>query len=127
MFSMKKLAKTLRNEKFWLVGEKVSKIELTRTVSNRVVTVELTPGITAGKIHLSFPSYLFQSRISHFAPKGGSETRLTRNKGILSSLVKMLRHSAVWEFVENKDFIEVNPFFKGKKVKIREELLRLIG
>lgn len=126
-FSMRALAKTLQNERFWLVEEKAKrKIELTRTVGDRVVTVELTPGTTAGKVHLSFPSYLFQSKISHWAPTE-EETRLTRNKNVLISLVKTLRRSAVWKFVENKDFIQVNPFFKGKKAKIKEELLGVIG
>lgn len=123
---LKSLAKTLRNERFWLVGEKATKIELTRTVGDRVVTVELTPGTTAGKVHLSFPSYLFQSRISHWAPKE-EEVRLTRNKSILTSLVKTLRRSAAWKVIENKDFVQVNPYFRGKKVKIKEELLGVIG
>lgn len=125
-FTMKKLAKALHAERFWLVGEKATKIELSRTVGDRVVTVELTPGTVQGKVHLSFPSYLFQSKISHWSPTE-DEIRLTRSKSILTSLVKTLRRSIVWDFVENKDFIKVNPYFRGKKTKIKEELLGVVG
>ena len=35
--------------------------------------------------------------------------------------------SIVWDFVENKDFIKVNPYFRCKKTKIKEELLGVVG
>jgi len=114
--------KRLHREKYWL-PEKAGKdeIRLAREVNGKVVTLRL---IRAGKekYHLVFPSYLFNSKISHFSP-ADDEYRFCRNKTVLMSLLKMLRRSLLWNYISNRDFLVVNDHNeKSSKSKLRKEL-----
>ena len=119
------LVDQLRKEKHWLL-EKVSRdeIRLARTINGRPVTIRLLK--IGDKYRVVFPSYIFQSRISHFAPME-EELRNCRNRAILISLIKLLRRSAIWEYVINQDFMTVNRYNeKSNKRKLRKELRELI-
>jgi len=116
----------LRQEKYWLL-EKASpnEIRLAKSISGRVVTIRLLR-TSHNKYRVVFPSYLFVSRISHFAPTE-EEHRNCRNKTILTSLVKVLKHSLVWDYVENHDFMTINEHCKkSNKSQLQEELEALL-
>jgi len=120
------LVKKLRNEKYWLV-EKVSKkkeVKLNRLANGKVVSIRLVPSLN-NKYRIIFPSYLFFSKISHFSPVD-NEYRNCRNKAILKSLVKLLKRSSIWDYIENKDFLTINDHNKrSDKENLKKELKEL--
>ena len=122
-----KLVDRLRQEEHWLI-EKASanEIQLVKSSCGRIVTIRLLR-TSRNKYHVVFPSYLFVSRISHFAPTE-EEHRNCRNKNILKSLIKMLKRSLVWDYIENQDFLTINDHNeKSNKRELRKELNELLG
>jgi len=118
---MKEINELLK-EKYWLVRENSTGIQLVRNINGKPVMVNLRKEPGNKKYHLIFPSYIFQSSISHFSPSE-NEFRFCRNKKILISLVKILKKSAAWNLINNKDFIAINSANrKSNKDRIRKEL-----
>jgi len=79
---MSSIMERLYKEKYWLPEKSGNdEIRLSREVNGKVVTLRL---IRSGKekYHLVFPSYLFNSKISHFSP-ADEEYRFCRNKTVL--------------------------------------------
>lgn len=75
-----------------------------------------------GKFHLTFPSYIFSSTISHFSPVE-SEYRFCRNKTLLMPLVRNLGRTGLWKFLNNPYIIKVNGGHpKADKKKLSEDL-----
>jgi len=96
----------LKKEKYWLCRASGSKVHLSRMMSGKAINLLLTKN-SRGKFNIQFPAYLFTSKISHFGPSQ-DEYRFCRNKALLFSLMGALKRSAVWNLIDNKDFIVVN-------------------
>jgi len=119
--SLSEILQILRKERGWLLRVKGSDLEMIRTFNGRPVTL-LLESQGGGRYHLVFPSYIFHSTISHFAPSE-EEHRFCRNKNLLASVVKVLKRSALWDRLENKDFMVVNTANnRSNKAKLRSEL-----
>ena len=118
------VVRELRKQSGWMVRVKGSNLELIRTFSGRPITLLLTS--VRGKFRLKFPTYIFNSRISHFAPSE-PENRFCRNKTLLTMAVKMLKRSTVWDCIENKNsFMVINSAnIKADKSRLRTELQSL--
>lgn len=120
----KRAVEALTNEKHWLVREVSGGIELVRNISGKAVTVTLRSN-GHGQYDLVFPSYIFQSTISHFSPSR-AEVRFCRNKQLLFSLIKVLKRSAAWKFISNKEFMVVNDQNpKSNKKDLKSQLKNL--
>jgi len=118
---MKDVLQALRGQRGWLVRAKGTNLELIRNFNGRPVTLFLNPA-GHGKYHLRFPSYIFQSTISHFAPTE-DERRFCRNKDLLGAVIKVLKRSELWKHIENQNFMIVNPAnSRSDKTKLRTEL-----
>jgi len=118
--------RSLKSEHYWLVRNIGSDIELVRTIYGRptVVLLRNIPG--SQKYSLEFPSYIFQSTISHFSP-ATDEIRLCRNKSLLISLIRMLHRTAIWNFIDNQDFMVINDHNpRSNKNKLRRQLNNLM-
>lgn len=114
-----KILSLIRAER-WLARKAGRTIEISRIFCGKPVTVQLILSSNNG-IRVVFPSYLFNSSISFFTPTE-PETRFCRNKQLLKSLIRALKKSALWKYVENKDFIQINRFNKiASKTKVRKE------
>lgn len=73
------------------------------------------------------PTYEYFSRISHYDFHRG-ETRFSRNKDVLFTVIADLKMCGLWELVSNKDFIKVNEHnANSDKKKLEEELGSIIG
>ena len=115
--------KELRKQSGWVVRVRGTTLELVRSFNGRPVTILLT--YSRGKYRIRFPSYIFNSTISHFAPNE-PESRFCRNKALLTSVVGVLKRSAVWACIDNKDFMVVNSANKkADKSRLRTELQSL--
>lgn len=98
----------LRNERNWIVEEKAGgDITMTKIINGRAVHVGLHRQPGKKKYELRFPSYVFQSTISHFGP-ASDEIRLCRNKHLLFTLIRALKRSAAWPLIDNQRFLVIN-------------------
>jgi hypothetical protein len=52
--------------------------------------------------------------------------RVTRNKDLIRFVVKYLKETSLWNFIENKDFFTVNKFNKKAKKKVVSDLFNNI-
>jgi len=52
--------------------------------------------------------------------------RVTRNKDLIKFLVKHLSETSMWQFIENKEFFQVNSFNKKANKKAVSALMRSI-
>jgi hypothetical protein len=123
---MNNIVERLKSDKFWLL-EKASKddISLVKSIGGRVVTIRLSR-IDKDKYKVIFPSYIFTSKVSHFAPTE-NEYRNCRNRNIILSLVKLLKRTQIWNNIENKDFFTINEENeKSNKSQLRKELTELL-
>jgi len=122
-----KLVERLRQEKYWLLDQvSQNEISLVKSMGGKVITIRL---LRTGnnKYKVIFPSYIFHSQISHFAPKE-DEHRNCRNKVLLMSLIKVLKRSLIWDYVDNQDFLTINDHNKkANKSKLQKELSLVIG
>lgn len=83
--------------------------------------------VVDGLWEVRFPSYLFDSRVSHFRSVEPEE-RFCQNKGLLFSTVRCFKKAGIWEEIANKRFFEVNESNrKSKKSKLRSSLEELLG
>jgi len=70
--------------------------------------------------------YAFQSTVSHW-DYVDEERRLSRNKNIITSFVRALKEVKMWDFITNKNFVQVNvKNKKSNKGKVDSELKDLI-
>lgn len=53
------------------------------------------------------PTYHYYSKISHYDFKTG-ESRWSRDKGLIFSVIRDLKICGLWDLVRNKDFIKIN-------------------
>ena len=103
----KEIIQKLKKERFWTVRERGRSLELAKSVNGRMVIVALLYQPKTRKYTLVFPSYVFQSAISHFGPVT-EEVRFCRNKSMLFSLIRMLKRSAIWKYLDNQTFLTIN-------------------
>lgn len=123
--TLKALADLLKEDGHCLVGIIGNSLKITREYASRPVMVDIT--YINGKFSLSFPNYLFRSKISHFAPTT-KEMRYCCNKAVIFSLIRLLKRSRVWNYVDNKDFIQVNDKNEGSNKKALSKALdNLLG
>lgn len=117
---LKKLDKNLRGQVF----ASTKGIKIIKKGVGHPVTVLLEPA-GRNKYNLKFPTYTFVSHVSHFSPKE-EEHRFCRNKHVLFSVIKDLKKVDLWDKVQNKDFLRVNPNNKksSKKGQELQEILK---
>lgn len=115
----------VRKEK-WLARQIGTAIEISRVFLGKPIRVQLIP-IGKDKVQVVFPSYLFQSSISFFAPQE-PEVRFCRDKRLLRYLIKSLKKSQLWQYVENKDFVIINAVNKNvTNAKLNKEYNALMA
>jgi len=100
-----KVEKLLRDDGGWLVKRVGQELQLIRTFSGKAIVVRLCKAV--GGYEILFPSYLFESKISHYAPVV-DEIRFSRNKSIITSLVHYLQRTGIWDNIVNKHFVKIN-------------------
>lgn len=124
--NMSEILKAIDKEKKWLKKKRGASIELYRVVNGKPLSVFLHYRESSQKFEISFPNYVFESKVSYFAPKQ-EERRLCRNKVAIASVIKVLRKSALWRFISNKDFVVVNESNKRvSRTRIRRELDKIL-
>jgi hypothetical protein len=99
-------------------------IQLVRRVKRQTISIILDETTTGFWIRP--PSYLFRSKISFFE-YNEDETRWTRNKYLIYSIIKVLKKTQIWDAIENKDFFKVNEnrpdIIRDKALKEMETIL----
>jgi len=65
-------------------------------------------------------NYVFVNRNSHYT-YSSQEQRYNRNKGVLISIIKKLKESRVWDYID-KSFLVINKNNKNVRGKKRREL-----
>ena len=120
------IIKELQKESRWIVRPRsAGNIELIKTCYGKPIFITLR-NMNGGKYQLEFPSYIFNSAVSHLKPSI-DELRFCRNKVMLLGLIKALKRTRVWELVINKDFVVINDKNKkSDKDQIRAELKKVI-
>jgi hypothetical protein len=121
--TLKKLAEALTEEGHFLTGIIGNKMRLNKTVNGRPVSVFITR--INGKLSLEFPKYIFNSMCADYEPSD-TELRYCRNKVLLFHLVRTLKRSRVWNYIDNKNFIKVNTHKKKSDKKSLEKRLHQI-
>lgn len=122
--SFNEIVKDLKRQKGWFVREQGKDLELIKYMRGRAITVRLKR-LENNQFRLIFPSYIFQSPISHWGPET-DEVRFCRNKSMLTSLIKALKRSAVWKYIDNQHFLVINKFnAKSDKRVVKKSLLDL--
>ena len=106
----------LQKDGKWLVtGSNSEQIQIVKVFGGKKgtavrVLLERTP---SGYYTLNPVTYAFRSTVSHF-DYAMEEERWIRNKNVFKSLVDTLKRVKMWDGIENKDLIQINP--KNKKV-----------
>lgn len=118
----------LRNERNWIVEERTGgTISMTKAINGRAVHVSLIRQPGKKKYELRFPSYIFQSTISHFGP-ASDEVRLCRNKHLLFTLIKALKRSAAWPLIDNQNFLVINSANpRSNKAALKKQLEDIVN
>ena len=88
-----------------IVEAKYPIIELKFYEKMRAVAIQLF--FIDGSLEIQEPTYLFIPKISHYDYKV-RENRISRDQRCLFGFINDLKYCGLWEYVSNKDFIEVN-------------------
>lgn len=114
----------LRKDASWLVHEeRHGNIFISKDFNKRPITIKLEKR-SNNLYHLVFPSYIYQSAISHYT-SSENESRFCRNKTLLFQLIRYLKHTGAWNFIDNINFLKVNTL--NKNVEEKELQLALKG
>lgn len=120
------IKKRIEKKKGWLVREKGGAIICDRQYASKNIEFSLT-SVGKGLYEIRHPSYLFESRVSHFKSVQ-EDIRLSLNKVYLKSVVRMLKRAEIWPSIINQNFLKVNDKNrKSNKSDVRSELKGLIG
>jgi len=122
MTTKKMLAMLIRSRSFSAALEGKN-ILLIKILNGRPVSIRLKPfkdDTSNEGFWLEPPSYNFKSSTSHF-DYVDDETRLTRNKGVIISLVKDLQQTEAWDYIVNKNFFVPN---KNNKALLKDKHLK---
>jgi hypothetical protein len=84
-------------------------IEIKKIFKEHELFIRMVYDSKAGTFELQAPTYQFCSKISHF-DYNKPESRWTRDKGFLFSLIHHLKDSGFWNMISNQDFLVVNSF-----------------
>lgn len=91
----------------------------------KVIDVILKPNGN-GKYFLAHPNYVFNCSTSHFKSTQ-EDRRFTLNKTMLSSIIQSLKKASIWDYIENKHFLEVNDGNeRSSKLRVTKELKELL-
>lgn len=60
--------------------------------------------------------------VNSFLDYADTPKRVTRNKDLIRLVVRHLKETSLWQFVENKDFFVVNKYNKKAKKKVVADL-----
>jgi len=91
-------------------------IEIKKMFKERELSVKLIYDSIDKTFEIQSPTYQFFSKISHY-DYNRPESRWTRDKDFLFSLIRNLKLCGLWELISNKDFLVVNSFNKRTDVK----------
>jgi hypothetical protein len=114
--------------KFYDCGKNLIKInypviEIIKYDRVKEITITLLYDSMDDTFELQEPVYQFYSKISFYDFKR-PESRWTRDKGLLFSIIRNLKRSGFWEKISNKDFLIVNTLNKKTSVKERLRILK---
>ena len=101
-------------------------IDLTYIFSDRDIRVKLLYFSQTDKLELCIPDQKLYSKISYYDFRNKTERRWVRNKNFLFQLILDLKNSGLWDYVENKDFLEVNKYNKRADTNDRRNILRQV-
>lgn len=101
----KAVGELILNRNFTVAKQDVN-IKLIKMFGKRPVVV-LLERIPMGGFWIRNPSREDRS-VNAFFDYPDTPTRVTRNKDLIKYLVKHLKKSLIWEFIENKDFFVIN-------------------
>ena len=121
------IQKTQRSGYFLVEELNTGGYRLSRSIGGKPIAfiLEQPLGHAMGGFWIKPPAYIFKSKISFF-DFCEDENRWTRNKQIITALLKLLRCSGIWRYIENKTFFEVNKnTTKATQKKAVDELARL--
>lgn len=124
-----KVLKALRTENTWhVVNDGKDAVLLAKQFGQkRPKVIQLTLTCTKEGIHIRHPNYEFKSTISHFCSVQ-KDIRLSLNKTFLTSIIRTLKETGLWEAVTNKDFLVVNKNnSKSNKNTVKRELGLLLS
>ena len=114
----------VKKEGKYIIQKEGGGFSLSRKYCGKDIEIKLTPleVVKNRKIYkVIFPTYLFTSRISHFAPVD-EEKRLCRNKSLLLSFMKMANRTGLIKFID-RNFITVN---EDNKRSNKRELWKIL-
>lgn len=111
-----KFAQRLRIKGRWLVDDSSYVIRSNFTYGGKVISLEFTP-VDGGNFRISFPSYRFVSKVSHYVA-AEPEQRHCMNKALLFSVVGHLKAVGAWDSIDNHNFFRSNT--DNKKVSYKE-------
>lgn len=126
---IQKVIKAIRKEGDWyVIPEGINKITLIRQYGYKYPKIISFSLVASGKgLYLEHPNYKFISVVSHFKSVQ-NDIRLSLNKTYLSSIIRTLKRTGVWQSVMNKNFLKVNDNNpKSNKGKVRNELKNLLA
>ena len=118
----KSLQDLMKSRRGWVVCQRGQDIQMVRNLSGRAVIINLRKQKGRKKYILEFPSYIFESKISHWGPSQ-DEVRMCRNKNMMISLVRALKRTAAWNIIDNQHFLTINtsnPY--SNKIEVRKQL-----
>jgi len=122
--SIKNIVEKIKEKPYgWFVTEDSSGIKLIKAYGNNLVVVRLLQA--KSDLIISFPTYEFKPTLSHYG-SNKPEQRGKYQKSILLHIIRLLKRHNLWEFILNKDFIQVNKFneklTKSKKNELNDLL-----
>jgi len=121
----KSLVANLQMKGSWLTTGTDHQITMTKKFGRQIVSFILEKH-RDGLYTIVPNGYAFQSTVSHW-DYVDEERRLSRNKNIITSFVRALKEVKMWDFITNKNFVQVNvKNKKSNKGKVDSELKDLI-
>jgi hypothetical protein len=121
----KSLVANLQMKGSWLTTGTDHQITMTKKFGHQIVSFILEKH-RDGLYSIVPNGYAFQSTVSHW-DYVDEERRLSRNKNIITSFVRALKEVKMWDFITNKNFVQVNvKNKKSNKGKVDSELKDLI-
>lgn len=96
----------LLSQRYFSVATQGEDLVLIRNFGGRPLKLILE-NVDKGKFWVYPPTYYFYSTTSHFDYME-EENRYSRRKTTITSIVRKLKESGVWDLIENKNFFRVN-------------------
>ena len=109
MINQTSVLKTLEQSKqFHILKKPEGVLYLKKLVNGLDISVLLKPTVNTDTYFLSFPTYVFESKVSHFSP-GYEENRFCRRKDVLVRVIRIFQRIDIWKCITNKkELLKVN-------------------